>query len=233
MGQKVHPVGIRLGITKEWSSRWYANSQTFPDLRRAGSPHPRVPAQEAQGSVDQPHSHRAAGEEGQHHDPYGASGRRDRQEGRGHREAAQRSREAARDAAARRAAQHLRDPQARARRAARGRRHRAAARAPRAVPPRHAPRRDEHDAHRRRGHQGARVGPLERRRDRALGAVPRRPRAAAHVPRRHRLRVGRGTHDVRRDRRQGLGFPRRSARRRRGSRRRTRSRPKPRRPQQA
>ena len=31
MGQKVHPVGIRLGITKEWSSRWYANSQTFPD----------------------------------------------------------------------------------------------------------------------------------------------------------------------------------------------------------
>jgi small subunit ribosomal protein S3 len=31
MGQKVHPVGIRLGITKEWTSRWYANSQTFPD----------------------------------------------------------------------------------------------------------------------------------------------------------------------------------------------------------
>ena len=30
MGQKVHPVGIRLGITKEWSSKWYANSQTFP-----------------------------------------------------------------------------------------------------------------------------------------------------------------------------------------------------------
>src|SRR5688572_32574654 len=30
MGQKVHPVGIRLGITKEWSSRWYANTQTFP-----------------------------------------------------------------------------------------------------------------------------------------------------------------------------------------------------------
>ena len=30
MGQKVHPVGIRLGITKEWSSKWYANTQTFP-----------------------------------------------------------------------------------------------------------------------------------------------------------------------------------------------------------
>jgi small subunit ribosomal protein S3 len=31
MGQKVHPIGIRLGITKEWSSKWYANSQSFPD----------------------------------------------------------------------------------------------------------------------------------------------------------------------------------------------------------
>ena len=30
MGQKVHPVGIRLGITKEWSSKWYASSQMFP-----------------------------------------------------------------------------------------------------------------------------------------------------------------------------------------------------------
>ena len=31
MGQKVHPIGIRLGITKEWSSRWYADSQTYSD----------------------------------------------------------------------------------------------------------------------------------------------------------------------------------------------------------
>jgi small subunit ribosomal protein S3 len=32
MGQKVHPIGIRLGITKEWTSKWYANTQTFPEL---------------------------------------------------------------------------------------------------------------------------------------------------------------------------------------------------------
>jgi small subunit ribosomal protein S3 len=32
MGQKVHPIGIRLGITKEWTSKWYADSQTFPDF---------------------------------------------------------------------------------------------------------------------------------------------------------------------------------------------------------
>lgn len=31
MGQKVHPIGIRLGITKDWSSKWYADSRTFPD----------------------------------------------------------------------------------------------------------------------------------------------------------------------------------------------------------
>lgn len=31
MGQKVHPNGIRLGITKEWNSRWYANNKNFAD----------------------------------------------------------------------------------------------------------------------------------------------------------------------------------------------------------
>jgi len=31
MGQKVHPIGIRLGIVKDWSSKWYADSKTFPE----------------------------------------------------------------------------------------------------------------------------------------------------------------------------------------------------------
>jgi len=31
MGQKVHPIGIRLGITKDWSSKWYADSKNYPD----------------------------------------------------------------------------------------------------------------------------------------------------------------------------------------------------------
>ena len=30
MGQKVNPIGIRLGITREWTSVWYADSRTFP-----------------------------------------------------------------------------------------------------------------------------------------------------------------------------------------------------------
>lgn len=29
MGQKVHPIGMRLGIVKDWSSRWYAPSKDF------------------------------------------------------------------------------------------------------------------------------------------------------------------------------------------------------------
>jgi small subunit ribosomal protein S3 len=31
MGQKVHPTGIRLGIVKDWSSKWYANSKDYAD----------------------------------------------------------------------------------------------------------------------------------------------------------------------------------------------------------
>ena len=30
MGQKVNPVGIRLGITRDWTSKWYASTKNFP-----------------------------------------------------------------------------------------------------------------------------------------------------------------------------------------------------------
>ena len=30
MGQKVNPIGIRLGIIKDWDSNWYANSKDYP-----------------------------------------------------------------------------------------------------------------------------------------------------------------------------------------------------------
>ena len=32
MGQKVHPTGIRLGITTDWTSKWYADSQSYADF---------------------------------------------------------------------------------------------------------------------------------------------------------------------------------------------------------
>lgn len=32
MGQKIHPNGFRVGITRDWISRWYAKKQGFGDL---------------------------------------------------------------------------------------------------------------------------------------------------------------------------------------------------------
>jgi small subunit ribosomal protein S3 len=32
MGQKVNPIGIRLGITRDWTSKWYAHSKNFASL---------------------------------------------------------------------------------------------------------------------------------------------------------------------------------------------------------
>ena len=32
MGQKVNPIGLRLGINKTWQSRWYADPREYADL---------------------------------------------------------------------------------------------------------------------------------------------------------------------------------------------------------
>ena len=32
MGQKVNPHGLRVGVIKDWNSRWYANDQDFSDF---------------------------------------------------------------------------------------------------------------------------------------------------------------------------------------------------------
>lgn len=34
MGQKIHPIGFRLAVTRDWSSRWFANSKAFPSMLR-------------------------------------------------------------------------------------------------------------------------------------------------------------------------------------------------------
>ena len=36
MGQKVHPYGIRLGVVKDWTSTWYADSKNYADYLYAG-----------------------------------------------------------------------------------------------------------------------------------------------------------------------------------------------------
>ena len=32
MGQKIHPIGFRLSVLKNWTSKWYANSKNFPGM---------------------------------------------------------------------------------------------------------------------------------------------------------------------------------------------------------
>lgn len=32
MGQKVNPHGFRVGVIKDWDSRWYANKAAFGDI---------------------------------------------------------------------------------------------------------------------------------------------------------------------------------------------------------
>ena len=32
MGQKVNPKGFRVGVIKDWDSKWYADKEEFSDL---------------------------------------------------------------------------------------------------------------------------------------------------------------------------------------------------------
>jgi small subunit ribosomal protein S3 len=32
MGQRIHPIGFRLAVSRDWTSRWYANSKAFPQM---------------------------------------------------------------------------------------------------------------------------------------------------------------------------------------------------------
>jgi small subunit ribosomal protein S3 len=32
MGQKIHPIGFRLAVNRNWASRWYANNRNFPAM---------------------------------------------------------------------------------------------------------------------------------------------------------------------------------------------------------
>jgi small subunit ribosomal protein S3 len=61
MGQKVNPLGIRLGITRDWTSKWYASKKQFPqhvytDWRVRGFLRSRL----AEASVSRVHIERAA-----------------------------------------------------------------------------------------------------------------------------------------------------------------------------
>ncbi len=212
MGQKVNPIAIRLGITRDWVSKWYASKKQFPlhvhtDFRVREFLKTKL----ADASVSRILIDRAAKRVNitiQTARPGIVIGKKGEDIEKLRAETAKMLKLPSH----RRAPEHRRDPQARARCAARGRRHRPADREARDVPPRHEARRDEHHAFRRPGREGAPVGPPQRLGNRPHRMGARRPRAAAHLPRRHRLRPRRSPHHLRRHRRQGVDLQGRSVR---------------------
>jgi small subunit ribosomal protein S3 len=146
MGQKVNPIGIRLGITRDWSSKWYAGKKQFPlhihtDFRVREFLRKKL----AEASVSRVQIERAARKVNitiQTARPGIVIGKK----GEDIEKLRQETAKLLGMPVDRRPPEHRRDPQARARRAAGGRRHRAADREARDVPPRDEARRDEHDA---------------------------------------------------------------------------------------
>ena len=201
MGQKVNPIGLRLGINRTWDSRWYAGKNEYGTLLHEDMKIRKelmTSLKQAAVSkivIERPHKkcrvtvHSAR--------PGVVIGKKGAD--------IEKLREVRRQAhRQRRRHQHHRDQEARARRDAGRGIDRPAARAPRGVPPRHEARRAVGGAAWRPGHPHQLLGPSRRRRNRAHGVVPRRPRAAAHASRRRRLRRRHRLHHLRHLRRQGL-----------------------------
>lgn len=62
MGQKVHPIGIRLGIVADWNSRWFADGRDYSrQLLEDMEIRDRLKKQLAHASVSRIHIERAAG----------------------------------------------------------------------------------------------------------------------------------------------------------------------------
>ena len=72
MGQKVHPYGFRLGVTKTWRSRWFAK-QDYAKLLHEDLELKAMPAEPAEGGGRQLDRSRPSGQQAAHHDPHLAS----------------------------------------------------------------------------------------------------------------------------------------------------------------
>ena len=200
MGQKVHPEGAprRLHPRLEVELVQREELLRLPPRGHADPPahHRPAVARRPVGHHDPQERHRGRG---QH--PHRAAGDRDRQVRLRGRSAAARPAPDHRQAGQ---GQHPRDQASGARRATGRAVDRRAAPEPRRVPPRDEARAHQRDALWRQGRQGPGLRPARRRRDGAHRGLLGRPRAAAHAARRHRLRLPRGAHHVRADRRQVL-----------------------------
>ena len=189
--------GTRAGTAKNYAETLHDDLKLRDDLKRrlghAGVS--EIDIERAANKLRVDDLHLAAGH---HHRPQGRRGR-------------QAARRAAEADGPRGLHQHPGDPASGARRPAGGRVDRRPARAPHRLPPRHEEGHGVGLPLRRQGDQDPGRRPPGRRRDRALRVVPGRAPAAPHAQGRHRLRLRRGAHDLRHDRREGVGLQGRPA----------------------
>ena len=202
MGQKIHPTGFRLAVTRNWGSKWFANNKHFgptllQDIKireylKKKLSHASVakvtierPAKNARITIHSARPGVVIGKKGEDIETLRADLRRMMGGDVGLN------------------IEEIRKPEIDAQLVADS----IAQQLEKRIMFRRAMKRAMQNAM-RLGAQGIKimsVGTPERRRDRAPRVVPRRSRAAAHAARRHRLRLLRGAHDLRRHRHQGLG----------------------------
>ena len=203
MGQKINPIGLRLGINRTWDSRWYAGKSEYGTLLQEDmeirDELMKLLKQAAVSKIviERPHKkcrvtiHSAR--------PGVVIGKKGSDI------------EKLRKAVAKMTDSdvviniiEIRKPELDAH--AGGGIDRPAARAPRGVPPRNEARGADRNASRRRGHPHQLLGPSRWRRNRAPGMVSRGTRAAAYAARRRRLRRRDRLHHLWHLRREGVDF---------------------------
>ena len=59
MGQKVNPHGFRVGVIKDWDSRWYARNEKVGDLIVEDQKTPEIPEENSVRNWRAPHRDRA------------------------------------------------------------------------------------------------------------------------------------------------------------------------------
>ena len=199
MGQKIHPGGFRVGYIHDWKSNWFEEKDFADVLNEDLKIRDHIEGKLAHAGLSEHHDRAPRRGRGRH--PHRPPRHRDRQVGQRSRRAAQRPAQADRQAGE---GEHPRGEAPRARRQTGRPVDRRAAAEPGRLPARDETRPDLGDALRRQGREGPGLRPPRRRRDGADRGLLRRPRAAAHAARQHRLRLLRGAHDDRPDRRQML-----------------------------
>ena len=89
MGQKINPIGLRLGVNRTWDSRWFSNKTEYGKLLHEDMKIRDVLIEGPEAGGDLQDRHRAPAQEVPRQHPLGPPGRGHRQEGRRHRQAAQ------------------------------------------------------------------------------------------------------------------------------------------------